>query len=210
MAEAGEERVFATRMFHGQANLPPESFAAYGVLAFSTLATSADGEAYLAICEAFFSTLIDSDDLAAEVGDRMITAWPIDDRRNPGLTDSLNSTRAARESCSRAVEFYDIQRARGSIDDAGDTGLSLTGRGPFLLAWAPAGAKAKADAVVLAADLSDVKTVAEATRVLTIWRDEIERDAAFWQDGFSPEKIRTKLGQINDGEGDSPLRFIER
>ncbi len=207
-AAAPSARVNATRLFTGRESFPPESFAAYGIVAFSTLATSEDKAKYIAICEAFFSALLNADDVDAPKSAQMVTVWPVDDRRNPDLPDSLNTTRAEEDSCENAVEFYDIAIARGAIGEAMSTGIDLTGRGPFLLAWAPAAMKGTPDAVVLAADLSDVKTVADAKDVLRIWRDDIERDPALWQEGFSAEKLRIKLRQIVNRYGDGLLKFL--
>jgi len=205
-AETG--RVYASRLFTGREGFPPEDFAAYGIVAFSTLATSEDRDTYMAICEAFFSALLNSGDLAADASEQMVTVWPVDDRNRPDLTASLNTTRAQEGSCENAVEYYDIQVARGAIGEAMQTGIELSGRGPFLLAWAPAGTKGSPDAVVLAADMSDVKTVADAKDVLRIWREDIEQDPDLWQNGFSVEKLRVKLRLIVDRYGEGLLRFM--
>lgn len=203
-----QERIYASRLFLGRDSFPPEAFAAYGILAFQTLSTSEDRQAYMAICEAFFGALLNSDDVAADISRQMVTVWPIDDRKRPDLIDDLNTTRAQEGSCEDAVEFYDIQIARGAIGDARQAGVDLTGRGPFLLAWAPAAMKGHPDAVVLAADLSNVKTVADAKDVLRIWREDIEQDPELWEDGFSLEKMRVKLRQVVNRYGDGLLRFF--
>jgi len=204
----GDNRIYASRLFLGRDSFPPEAFAAYGILAFQTLSTSEDRQTYLAICEAFFGALLNSDDVAADISRQMVTVWPIDDRRRPDLIAGLNTTRAQEGSCENAVEYYDIQIARGAIGDARQAGVDLSGRGPFLLAWAPAGMKGHPDAVVLAADLGNVKTVADAKDVLRIWREDIEQDPDLWQDGFSLEKMRVKLRQIVNRYGDGLLKFL--
>jgi hypothetical protein len=201
-------RVQATRLFTGRDSFPPEAFAAYGILAFRTLSTSEDKAQYVAICEAFFSALLNSDDVAAPKSAQMVTVWPVDDRTNPDLPDTLNTTRAEEGSCENAVEYYDIAIARGAIGEALSTGISLSGRGPFLLAWSPTAKKGAPDAIVLAADMSDVKSVADAKDMLTIWRKDIEGDPALWQDGFSAEKIRVKLRQIVNRYGDGLIKFL--
>jgi len=204
----GDDRIYASRLFLGRDSFPPEAFAAYGILAFQTLSTSEDRQTYLAICEAFFGALLNSDDVAADISRQMVTVWPIDDRRRPDLIAGLNTTRAQEGSCENAVEYYDIQIARGAIGDARQAGVDLSGRGPFLFAWAPAGMKGHPDAVVLAADLGNVKTVADAKDVLRIWREDIEQDPDLWQDGFSLEKMRVKLRQIVNRYGDGLLKFL--
>jgi len=200
----GEDRAYASRLFAGRDGLPPEALAPYGILAFRTLSTDADRQAYLALCEAFFGTVSEADDAAADIGRHMVTVWPIDDRRRPDLIAGLNATRAQEGSCENTVEDYDIQIARGAIGDARQAGVDLSGRGPFLLAWAPAGMKGHPDAVVLAADLGNVKTVADAKDVLRVWRENIERDPDLWQDGFSVEAVR----QIADRYGNGLLKFF--
>jgi len=201
-------RVQASRLFLGRSDFPPGSFAAYGMIVFPTQATSEDRGTYLAICEAFFSALTASADIAAPQSAQMVTVWPVDDRRKPRLLDELNTTRAQEGSCDKAVDFYDVQVARGAMGDAMATGLTLPGRGPFLLAWAPSGMKGQPDAIVLAADMSDVKTIAEAKDVLRIWREDIEQDPELWENGFSVEKIRVKLRQIVNRYGDGLLKFM--
>ncbi len=207
-APQARERVYASRLFLGRDSFPPEAFAAYGILAFQTLSTSDDAAKYLAICEAFFSALINSGDVGVDVSKQMVTVWPIDDRKNASLTNELNTTRVEDGSCEKAINYYDIHVARDAIDDAKDAGIEMTGRGPFLLAWAPAGSKGDEDAIVLAADLSDVKTVADAKDVLRIWRDDIEGDPTLWDSGFSAEKLRVKLRQIANRYGEGLLKFL--
>ncbi len=206
--EAAPAQVYATRLFLGRDSFPPEAFAAYGILAFNTRATSEDEALYIAICEAFFGTLENSADAPAAKSAQMVTVWPVDDRRNPDLIDDLNTASAGGDSCAKAVEFYDLQIAREAIGHARTAGVALSGRGPFLLAWSPAGKKGQPDAVVLAADLSDVQNAVDAKDVLRIWREDIEGDQALWQDGFSVEKTRVKLRQIVNRYGDGLLKFF--
>ncbi len=199
----------ATRLFAGRDSFPPEAFAAYGILAFDTLATGADRDRYVAICEAFFGALVNATDADAPPPEaQMVTVWPVDDRDDPGLPDALNTARAGADSCDRAVDFYDVQVAQTAIDDARRAGVSTSGRGPFLLAWAPAARKGAADAVVLAADMGGVTTAQEAKDVLRIWRDDIERDPSLWTGGFTVEKLRVKLRQIANRYGEALLRFM--
>lgn len=202
------DQVYAARLFLGRNSFPPEAFAAYGILAFDTLATASEEPRYRAICEAFFSALLNSDDIAADVSAQMVTVWPIDDRHDPDLTAALNTTREGTESCASAVTYYDVQVALDAISDARAAGISLTGRGPFLIAWAPAGMKGAPDAIVLAADLGNIQTAQEAKDELRIWRDNIERDPSLWETGFTVEKLRVKLRQIVNRYGESLLRFL--
>jgi len=203
-----EPRIMASRLFIGRDSFPPESFAAYGVLAFQTLATNEDEARYVAICEAFFTVLADATGMAAEPDVQMVTVWPIDDRDDPALPETLNATRAQDGDCGKAVRFHDIEVARDAILDARNAGVSLSGRGPFLLAWAPAARKGAADAVVLSADLSSVRNAVEAQDVLRVWRDEIEGDSALWQSGFTPEKMRIKARQILNRYGNDFAKFF--
>ena len=206
--EEGPDRVYASRMFMGRDTFPPEDFAAYGILAFDTSPTSEDRPLYITICEAFFSALVNSDDVEAATNVQMVTVWPVDDRTDDTLTETLNIARANEDSCALAVEFYDTQVAQNAIDDARLAGMSLSGRGPFLLAWSPAEDMGKDDAIVLAADMSGVQTVAEAKDMLRIWRDDIERDTELWESGFTLEKTRVKIRQIVNRYGDGLLRFF--
>jgi hypothetical protein len=59
-----EARVIASRLFAGPDQYPPEEFAAYGILAFRSRASSQDRARHLMICEAYAATLPHADELA--------------------------------------------------------------------------------------------------------------------------------------------------
>ncbi len=201
-------RLSASRIFLGRSSYPPADFAAYGILAFTTLPAPDDRDRYIDICDAFFAALISSSDLEVPLNEQMVTVWPIDDRDNPSLTDILNITRAETDSCATAVDNYDILIADQAIRDARFAGKTLNGRGPFLIAWSPGADKGFGEAAVLMADLTDVNSTADAKEVFRVWTDDIEKDTGLWEMGFSLEKLRLKLRQIANRYGDGMLKYF--
>lgn len=208
VAETPSAPVFATRLFAQREDYPPANFAAYGIVAFATLATSGDKERYKSICEAYFSTLIDSGSSDAEVERQMVTVWPIIDDHPDGLIDRLNTEVREDGMCEDAVKFYDLAIARVAIRHAKLAGIELSGPGPFLLAWAPGEKKGRKDVAVLVADLGGVKSEADAREALRIWREDIEGDPEFWKNGFSVLKLRAKLRQLVNRYGNDLMKFV--
>ncbi len=198
----------ASRIFLGRSSYPPAEFAAYGILAFTTLPAPEDRERYIEICDAFFAAIISSSELEVPLNEQMVTVWPVDDRTDPGLTGVLNIARAETDSCSIAVDNYDIFVADQAIRDARFAGKSLNGRGPFLIAWSPGDKKGFGQVPVLTADLTDVNSTADAKAVFRVWTDDIEKDTELWATGFSLEKLRLKLRQIANRYGEGMSKYF--
>lgn len=207
-ADDGDRTVSASRLFVGREGFEPKDFAAYGILAFKSRATSDDRDRYINICEAFFAALESSTQLQVPTLKQMVTVWPVNDPADETLADTLNASRSSAESCETAVDNYDLYTATRAIFHAGQAEVELKGRGPHLLAWSPAGKKGAIDAVVLVADLGDVSTPSDAKRVLELWRDDIEGDSTLWEDGYSFEKLRLKLQLIANRYGEGLLEVF--
>ncbi len=208
MAVMTSEPVFATRQFAMREDYPPANFAAYGIVAFSAQATSGEEGRYKTICEAYFSTLIDSGSSGAAVESQMVTVWPIINDHPDGLIDRLNTQVREDGMCADAVKYYDLTIARIALRHAEMAGVEMSGPGPFLLAWAPGTKKGRKDTAVLVADLSDVRSESDAREAMRIWREDIEGDPAFWTTGFSALKLRAKLRQLVNRYGNDLMKFV--
>ncbi len=190
--------VRASSLFIGDGQHPLKEFAAYGILAFRSEATSQSENRYMAICEGFLATLpaaLELVDQGVPLKDQMATAWPIS---NPDLANSLNDTNADETPQSRCAEIVAgidlitsidaIQKATRASDDE-----NLRGRGPYLLAWSPSTNFGQANVPVLVMDLSSVTTSEQAKERFRAWADDIQRNPALWRSGWNLERLRVTL-----------------
>lgn len=203
-ASAAPEAIRASRIFAGPTQYPPPDFAAYGILAFPSLATTSDRARHIIICEAYVATLPASSDLPLPRSEQMATVWPV---RTDTLGERLTQTPSDGD-CAAAVDEYDQLHALRQIRLAERSGGSLgEGRGPFLLAWSPGVAHGAADAHVLRLDLSSVDTDQQAKRLLRRWVREIEERPELWHDGWSLEGLRHILQTWADEVGPQIIGF---
>lgn len=70
--------VKASRIFAGPGQYPPAEFAAYGIVAFRTLAAPDDRAHYELICEAYVRSLLHVSELDVPPAEQMVTVWPVD------------------------------------------------------------------------------------------------------------------------------------
>jgi hypothetical protein len=195
----------ASRLFSGPAQFPPEDFRAYGVVAFPSRATSHDRDRHLMICEAYVAALPHADDLSIQPrANQMVTVWPVD---NLDTAKQLNGG-ATGNVCPQAVDAYSLVSAQQAIHEARQTGLDLSARGPFLLAWSPSNSKGTEDALVLVADLSDVDTPERSLEIMRRWTTDIEKDPKLWDDGWDLELLRVKLRDWVDDIGPKILGTV--
>ena len=179
-------------------------FAAYGIIAFGTRASSFDIERHLLLCEAYVATLPHASENNEPRSDQITTVWPMQTNE---AANALN--RAHRDRvCSRAVAEYGLVTARQAINDAERTGIKLSGTGPFLLAWSPSGDKGKSDALILSLDLSLVQNYEQAVFIFDKWRNEIEMDRSNWENGWDIEKVRITIQQWVDKYGEKIVNIL--
>ena len=181
------EDVIPTRVFSGPEQYPPTAFRAYGIVAFANHPNGPERERAEAICDAYLNTLNHTSDLPdVAKKDQMVTVWPLitDD-----VADTLNGA-AQGEGCQDAIGDYSLITAKRAIKTARNAGLKVSGRGPFLLAWAPGDAYAGTGKPVLMADLSLVETFPEARSWFLKWQDDIEQNPEVWNDGFDLAAFR--------------------
>ena len=192
----GDNAVKASRRFVPRHSIPPEFYAAYGIVAFPWRAGQDTRGRHFMICRSYEEGLIKSSVLAAVVPikNQMVTVWPVKKEED---ARALNNERyEGVKVCSEAVARYDLFTAQQAIKDAETAGALINGPGPFLIAWAPSKDKGKPDSVVLVMDLSYVSTPADTADAFSIWRKEIEKNNKLWENGFRLAYIRWFLNSI--------------
>lgn len=196
--------IYASRLFAGPDDYPPTNFAAYGILAFKSRASHFDRDRQVMICEAYVNSIRPFDQIGKPVAEQMATVWPVASRE----TALLLSKTPERQTCGIAVDQYGNLAADKALRDAVAAGVDLDGLGPYLLAWSPPRKKGQPDAIVLVADLSDVKDYETALSVMFSWVEDIERDPKLWSNGWSVEALRLKAQKWFDRRGAQLLLVI--
>jgi hypothetical protein len=99
-------------------------------------------------------------------------------------------------------------RAKPSLKEARtQENISLSGRGPYLLAWSPATQKGQKDAIVLILDLSSAFTPAHFEDAFREWRSRIEENPNVWRQGWVIADLRTEVRYWADKWGMTILSF---
>jgi PAN domain len=187
--------VLPTRAFLPPHDIPPEDFAAYGIVAFPQQATSRTIRRHISICEAFIATLPSASLATVPSKQQMVTVWPVD-------SASVSATLAAKPDCKFATEHYDLPTALTALKEARTEHRTFLAEGPYLLAWAPSSTKGKKDALVLTADLSDARTDVDFLNRFRAWRDEIEKKPEVWgRGGWSELDLRPLIRRWGDKWG---------
>lgn len=200
----GSDGVIASRLFSGPSLFPPTDFAAYGIVAFGTRASSFNRDRHLLLCNAYVASLPHTLELEIPHADQIVTVWPMEQN---GFAKWLNN--APREQvCEPAVDRYGLVIARKAINDAERTGVYLSGKGPYLLAWSPSESKGEPDALILSIDLSLVTTYEQAISVFELWRRDIEEDRTLWENGWSVEDLRLTIQQWVDKFGGGLIQIL--
>jgi hypothetical protein len=167
-------------------DIPPEDFAAYGIVAFPQKATSSTIRRHISICKAFVATLPSASLAKVPPEQQMVTVWPVD-------SASISATLAESEpDCKVAVDRYDLPTALTALKESRTRErTAFSGEGPYLLAWSPASTKGNKDALVLIGDLSDARTHVDFLNRFRAWRDEIEKKPELWRRGWSEPDLIT-------------------
>ena len=194
-AKKGFPVVLPSRAFLPPHDIPPEDFAAYGIVAFPQQAISSTIRRHISICEAFVATLPSASLATVPPKQQMVTVWPID-------SASVSVTLATKPDCKVATEHYDLPTALTALKEARTTQRTFLAEGPYLLAWAPSSTKGKKDALVLIADLSDARTDVDFLNRFRAWRDEIEKKPEVWgRGGWSELDLRPLIRRWGDKWG---------
>ncbi len=212
-----QSAILASRQFAGPDDFPPSGFAGYGIIAFPQIPDLARGTMF---CEAYMRTFLTSENLERRGVRRqaqMVTIWPV---QNP--TENISDEIIMRQLenpdsfdvCRTAIRHYDLGSALTAISEAhsaqsrGVGAGSLTGRGPFLLAWSPGGTKGSQDALVLVSDLSAVSSDDQALADFARWRAEIQLDAELWSNGWSLERLKLTSQRWADQRSGAILSIV--
>jgi hypothetical protein len=196
--EVRDPTIRTTRNFFAPHDIPPLTFAAYGIVAFPQKSNSETLRRYISICEAYVATLPAVSESTAPLDKQMVTVWPLD---NASLAARLNEQGEA--VCKEAVEHYDLPTALIALREARtQEQKEFSGRGPYLLAWAPSWSKGKRGAIVLIADLSSATTPQQYLSHFQKWRQDIEQNPEVWQRGsFSEANLVTVIRNWADKWG---------
>jgi hypothetical protein len=137
----------------------------------------------------------------------MVTVWPVN---NNNLADSLNPKADLNSQCLQAIRSIDLVASLSAIRSARAIvpNSDLSGRGPYVIAWAPAKLAGKPRASVLVLDLSSVTTSAQAVEMFRVWAEKIEKNPALWRRGWDFHQIRVILRLWADRWGPVMLTFI--
>ena len=201
---------YPTRVFAAADQYLASEFAAYGIVAFTSAATESSHERYVAICEAYRASIRSSWELLREgvsTRSEMVTVWPV---REGEHAYRLNSDLSGHgERCDRVVRRIDMSASENAIRKAREqTGATLRGAGPYLLAWSPSRKLLEPRARVLALDLSDVRDTGQAERMFRLWKEEIMEDPDVWGRFWNSRRIRAKIMLFADRWGPGVLRWL--
>ena len=187
------------RIYLSAAAIPPPQFGAYGVVAFRSKPTSASRDRLLRVCVAFKAHLPRYEILPRFVPstDLMLTIWPIDDS---------SATYAIDDDCNLVIEHYDLYGGISAIQDAERQGVTLDGRGPFLIGWSPSNSRGIPDKVVLVVDLSSFESQDSFDEAFLFWQRKIVQDPSLWRSGFSIEGIRLAIRDFLDHYGQDVMK----
>lgn len=204
--------VTASRAFAGPTQFPPSGFAGYGILAFPSDPVR-NPERFRHFCHAYFHALVSSEELRrndVELVDQMVTVLPIN---SDTMADELQYS-PREEACNIALENYGLLQSQNAITKAlaaaerTDGVADLSGRGPFLLAWAPGADYGRQDTLVLVTDLSDSSSPEQIGLDLSGWVRDIQRNPDQWRRGWNAESIRLTAQRWVDRRGAAVLSIL--
>ena len=192
--------LLSTRQFIQPHDFPPLTTAAYGIVAFPQGGMRDQKERMKNICEAYYETFPPASEVSTPIAQQMVTVWPVD---SPQSLIQISKKTGNVETCESAVEHYGLTTSLKAIKEAESTtgGMSLAGSGPFLLGWAPSSEKGKKDTLVLVVDLSGATTGDQYLGYFRQWRNDIERDPAVWNNGWTLDKLRLAIRDWADKTG---------
>jgi hypothetical protein len=197
-------QVLASRLFAGPTQYPPHDFAAYGILAFKTRATSDDTPRYEMICNAYVTGLLHVSDVKVLLKYQMVTVWPIESD-----SQATRINKMPRESlCPEAVRRYGLPISLEAIQSARRSGARFDDTGPYLLAWSPSETKGQPDALVLVSDLSDVTTSEQAKQIFFDWFSKIQENPELWRPGWDIAKLKVIIRLWADKYGEKLLKIV--
>lgn len=195
---AFDTSIRASRIFSGPGQYPPSDFAAYGIVAFPSLAMPSDRDRHVMICEAYVATLPNASDIEIPRSEQMVTVWPVE----TNATGERLTLDPPKSLCDEAVSSYSQLMALRALRLAERLEPVITeGRGPYLLAWSPGNQHGTSEAHILRVDMSRVATHDQALEVFRQWVRDIEGNPELWQRGWSLERLRIVVRDWADDMG---------
>ena len=125
---AGAFELRASRTLVGPHVFPPEDYAAYGIVAFPELSSSATRGRHLLVCEAYVATLPEVSDLNIPPAEQMATVWPVN-------------------SEDLAAELSELDEHRIALRHAAPRSTTMTSRRHLLPSDRPDGPRASISAI---------------------------------------------------------------
>ncbi len=215
--------VFSSRAFATLSTFEAREFAGFGLVHFPNSYNSENAERFHMFCGEFRGTLRSVEDFESpptpiERSKQMVTIWPIRDQevafeierqRNieAEMAASGNKKRAEEAGervCSTASQGYqfdpDIANVSGSA--------AFSGRGPFLIAWAPGASKGTRNQTALVMDLSDVESASVANKAFVDWRIAVENRRQDWSTTKGEDGVRDILRDFANRSGTTILKLV--
>ncbi|MEX0320134.1 MAG: hypothetical protein AB3N21_19435 [Ruegeria sp.] len=212
IAEAAAADGVATRIFAGPGMFPPEHFAAYAIVAFTSRPLPQDRERFLEICRGYVAAILAYSEVEQPLDQQLVTVWPV----NQDYVGIDAMAQPGSEGCNKAVDEYGLATSLSALRDAylaldpDDIATLTIKRGPFVLAWSPTHQKGTEDALILRMDLSGVETATQAREKFEAWRDEIEAKQHLWIDGWKEDTLADMIGNWADRWGGDILALLRR
>jgi hypothetical protein len=195
------DTIVTARLLMRSADIPPRGVGGYGIVALTALPTSESRDRLTRVCEAYTHALPRQRSLPRTIRlrDQMLTVWPIDDPDAPP---------ARADDCAYLTSHYDLFGGQAAIRDAARQGLSLSGRGPYLIAWSPSENRGVPDKIVLVYDLSGYSSQASFDAVFSIWQNAIIANPALWRNGVAPSQKRLIFRDFVDDTSEAFLTAL--
>lgn len=175
----------ARRVISGPTQHAAQGFDVYGVVAFPEAPTSATYPRYAMICEAFMQGLSPVDDAATGASNIALTVWPV----IQDITDESIGFRL-QEACDNATNLYDASYSREVISSANRSGQSVSGKGPFLVAWSPGGRLPSGASNLAVLDMSWIEEPDDAAAYMREWRRLVVTSPANWGDVWNSGRFK--------------------
>ncbi len=204
---------YAVRDFIGEGAAGELSVDGVAYLAFPIAPATTEARArYIMLCEAYVSAFNSVGEMAGIPGKLFVTLWPLRDDGLAAELNGLSQPELIRDSrCADAVDGYSYALANEALvaGRASADQPSLDDRGPYLLAWAPAGQKGAQGALALILDFSRVEQQANMTSFMIRWRSDIVAEQSLWDNGWDTLHLKVAIVEILEAVGPTVGAFLD-
>lgn len=203
---------YAVRDFIGEGAAGDLTVDGLAYLAFPIApATSQARARYIIICEAYVSAFNSVGEMAGIPGKLFVTLWPLREDDLAAELNGLSQPDLIRDGrCEDAVDGYSYALANEALaaGRASADQPALDGRGPYLLAWAPAGEKGRPGALALILDFSRLEQQANMTSFMIRWRSDIVAEQSLWDNGWDALQLKVAIVEILEAVGPTVGAFL--